>query len=111
MDIKNVITALEGLAQEHRLSIFRLLTEISPGGMRVGDIGEKIGLPATTLLFHLDKLKQADLVTNRREGRANIYSANTDTLVKTLQYLTENCCKDSGSAACRIVINTESSHE
>jgi DNA-binding transcriptional ArsR family regulator len=107
MDIKNVITALDGLAQENRLAIFRLLTEISPNGMRVGAIGEKLGLPATTLLFHLDKLKQADLVRNRREGRANIYSANTHTLIETLQYLTENCCKDSGADGCRIVINSE----
>ncbi|VAV96697.1 Transcriptional regulator, ArsR family [hydrothermal vent metagenome] len=104
MDVKNVISALDALAQESRLAIFRLLTEIAPNGMMVGAIGKQMGMPATTLSFHLDKLRQAGLISKRREGRASIYTANYDMLVGTIKYLTENCCKDSAQMPCHIII-------
>ncbi len=111
MDIKNVVHALDALAQENRLSIFRLLIEIAPKGMMVGAIGEHMGMPAATLSFHLDKLRHAGLISSRREGRARIYTANYDTLVGTLKYLTENCCKDSEQMPCHIIIKDKKGHE
>jgi ArsR family transcriptional regulator, arsenate/arsenite/antimonite-responsive transcriptional repressor len=111
MDTINVIAALDALAQESRLAIFRLLIEIAPEGMMVGAIGEHMGMPAATLSFHLDKLRQAGLVSRRREGRASIYTANYDTLVSTIKYLTENCCKDSDQMPCHIIIKDKQEHE
>jgi len=70
----------------------------------VGTIGEHMDIPATTLSFHLDKLRRAGLITKRREGRASIYTANYETLVDTIKYLTENCCKDSEQMPCHIII-------
>jgi len=104
MDTKNVITALDALAQESRLAIFRLLIEVAPEGMMVGAIGEHMDIPATTLSFHLEKLRHAGLIAKRREGRASIYTANYKTLVDTIKYLTENCCKNSEQMPCQIII-------
>ncbi|NOZ42311.1 MAG: helix-turn-helix transcriptional regulator [Alphaproteobacteria bacterium] len=104
MDTMKVIAALSALAQENRLAIFRLLIEVAPEGMMVGAIGAHMAMPAATLSFHLDKLRQAGLVTSHRTGRANIYRANYDTLVDTIKYLTENCCKDSEQMPCHIII-------
>jgi ArsR family transcriptional regulator, arsenate/arsenite/antimonite-responsive transcriptional repressor len=104
METIKVIAALDALAQESRLAIFRLLIEIAPEGMMVGAIGEHMDMPAATLSFHLDKLRHAGLVARRREGRASIYTANYDTLVGTIKYLTENCCKDSAQMPCHIII-------
>ncbi len=104
MDTKTVISALDALAQETRLGIFRHLIEIAPKGMNVGAIGAHMNIPATTLSFHLDKLHKAGLISLRREGRASIYSANYDTLVDTIKYLTQNCCKDSAQMPCHIII-------
>lgn len=103
MNKKAVITALGALAQESRLDIFRLLVEAGPDGLMMGAIGEKLGLPHATLSFHLDKLKQADLIVGAREGRTLTYSANYDALVGSIRYLTENCCKDS-DMSCRIIV-------
>jgi ArsR family transcriptional regulator, arsenate/arsenite/antimonite-responsive transcriptional repressor len=111
MDTSNVIRALDALAQESRLAIFRLLIEVAPKGMMVGAIGEQMGMPLTTLGFHLDKLKHAGLITKRRKGRARIYSANYDTLVGTIKYLSENCCKDSEQMPCRIIFKDKKDHE
>jgi ArsR family transcriptional regulator, arsenate/arsenite/antimonite-responsive transcriptional repressor len=111
MDTISVIAALDALAQESRLAIFRLLIEIAPEGMMVGAIGEHMGMPAATLSFHLDKLKRAGLITKRREGRARIYTANYDALVGTIKYLTENCCKDSEKMSCHIIIKDKKDQE
>ena len=101
MDKLKVIGTLGALAQESRLDIFRLLVEKGEDGITMGVIGKRLGLPHATLSFHLDKLRQAGLVTNKRDGRSVIYSANYDALVGSIHYLTENCCKDSDTS-CRV---------
>jgi DNA-binding transcriptional ArsR family regulator len=87
------VLALGALAQEHRLAVFRLLVQSGPEGLSVGQIAERLGLPGTTLSFHLKELKQADLVTFRREGRSLIYSAEFSMMNALLAFLTENCCQ------------------
>jgi DNA-binding transcriptional ArsR family regulator len=77
-------------------------------GIMMGAIGEALNLPHATLSFHLDKLRQAGLVTNKREGRSVIYSANYAALVGSIRYLTENCCRDS-DMSCRVEIKDEKS--
>jgi ArsR family transcriptional regulator, arsenate/arsenite/antimonite-responsive transcriptional repressor len=87
------ITALAALAQETRLDIHRLLVETGPEGLPAGRIAERLGLPLPTLSFHLAQLKQARLVSARRESRSIIYAANFATMTGLVAYLTENCCR------------------
>ena len=89
----DAIAALAALAQEHRLETYRLLVQAGPEGIAAGEVAEAIGLPPNTLTFHFDRLRQAGLVTVRREGRSMIYAARYDTMNALLGYLTENCCK------------------
>lgn len=98
MEKLDVIAALGALAQESRLDIFRLLVQAGPEGIAAGQIGERLGLPAATLSFHLNQLKQANLVTVRRESRSLIYMAAYPTMTELLGYLTENCCQGDASA-------------
>ena len=93
MEKSDVITALAALAQESRLGIFRLLVQAGTDGLPAGQIGERLGLPSATLSFHLNQLKQAGLITFRREGRSLIYMAEYQTMTALLGYLTENCCQ------------------
>jgi DNA-binding transcriptional ArsR family regulator len=92
MEKISAITALAALAQENRLDVFRLLVEAGPNGMPAGAVAEALGLAPNTLTFHFDRLRQAGLVTVRRDGRSMIYSACFDTMNALLAYLTENCC-------------------
>lgn len=68
MEIETVIIALGALAQETRLTIFRLLVQAGPEGKAAGYIAERLGVPLATLSFHLQQLKQARLVNARRKG-------------------------------------------
>jgi DNA-binding transcriptional ArsR family regulator len=88
----NVIAALNALAQETRLEIFRLLVQKGPEGVSAGEIGERLGQPSPTLSFHLNQLRFAGLVTSRRQSRLIIYSANYKAMNDVLAYLTVNCC-------------------
>lgn len=103
MEKMNVISALDALAQETRLDIFRLLIEKGPNGLMVGAIGQELALPNATLSFHLDKLRHSGLIQSEKRGRAIIYRANYEVFVGAIQYLTENCCKES-DMNCRIEI-------
>jgi ArsR family transcriptional regulator len=93
MERLDVIAALGALAQESRLDAFRLLVQAGPDGMPAGQIGERLGLPSATLSFHLTQLRQAGLVTFRREGRSLIYAVEVSAMNGLLGFLTANCCQ------------------
>jgi len=85
--------ALGALAQETRLAIFRLLVQEGPGGLPAGGIGERLGIAAPTLSFHLAQLVRAGLALSRRQGRSISYAANYGGMNALLAYLTEDCCQ------------------
>jgi DNA-binding transcriptional ArsR family regulator len=88
-----VLAALAALAQVNRLDVFRLLVETGPDGMPAGSLANALKLAPNALTFHLDRLRDAGLVTVRRDGRSMIYAAQFDTMNALLAYLTENCCQ------------------
>jgi len=98
MEKSNAIAALAALAQDTRLDVFRLLVQAGPDGLPAGRIGEVLGLPSATLSFHLNQLRQAGMVSFRREGRSLIYAAEYPTMNALLAYLTENCCGGTNAA-------------
>ena len=89
----DAVAALAALAQESRLDAFRLLVQAGPEGMPAGQVSEALGISPNTLTFHFDRLREAGLVTVRRDGRSMIYSACYETMNDLLAYLTENCCQ------------------
>jgi ArsR family transcriptional regulator len=91
----DVLAALAALAQENRLDAYRLLVQAGPEGMPAGEVATALRLAPNTLSFHFDRLRDADLITVRREGRSMIYAARYDTMSQLLTYLTENCCQGS----------------
>ena len=93
----DAVAALAALAQETRLSIFRLLIEHAPHGLTPGAIGTRLDLAPATLSFHLKELARAGLVDDRRESRFIWYRASLDRMRALVDYLTENCCKASGA--------------
>src|SRR3974377_172571 len=93
MEQSDAIAALAALAQENRLDVFRLLVEAGPEGMPAGSVASALKLAPNTLPVHLAPLREAGLVTVRREGRSMIYAARFDRMTALLGYLTENCCQ------------------
>jgi DNA-binding transcriptional ArsR family regulator len=94
----DALAALGALAQDNRLDVFRILVEAGPEGMPAGSVAGALKLAPNTLTFHFDRLRDAGLVTVRREGRSMIYAARFDTMNALLAYLTENCCQGAKDA-------------
>lgn len=99
MESADVIRSLGALAQEHRLAAFRLLVEAGPEGLPAGALADTIGVPGSSMSFHLSQLANAGLVTQQRQGRSIIYSADFAAMNALVGYLTENCC---GGADCSV---------
>jgi ArsR family transcriptional regulator, arsenate/arsenite/antimonite-responsive transcriptional repressor len=92
MEIKDAVKALGALAQESRLTVFRMLVEAGPEGMSPGVIGERTRIPAATLSFHLKELASAGLISSRPEGRYILYAPRVDQMAELLDFLTHDCC-------------------
>jgi ArsR family transcriptional regulator, arsenate/arsenite/antimonite-responsive transcriptional repressor len=93
MKKRDALGALAALAQDNRLDVYRLLVQAGPQGLPAGSVAGTLKLAPNTLTFHFDRLREAGLVTVRRDGRSMIYAAQFDTMNALLGYLTENCCQ------------------
>src|SRR6478672_10513924 len=80
------------MGTEPRLRIMQLLLSAHPEGLVVGELGEELEIPNSTLSHHLDKLKNEHLVRVQREGTFLRYTANTDALSELLGFLYAECC-------------------
>lgn len=101
MEKSDVVAALAALAQEHRLDVFRLLVRAGSGGMAAGEVAEALRLTPNNLTFHFDRLRNAGLVSVRRDGRSMIYAARNEAMNGLIGYLGKNCCAAVPKAASR----------
>ena len=92
MEAPQAIAALSALAQEHRLALFRLLVQAGAQGMAAGALAERLGIPNSSLSFHLAGLSRAGLISQERQSRSLIYRADFRRMNDLLAYLMENCC-------------------
>lgn len=87
------VDALAALAQEARLTVFRLLVKAGPNGMTAGDIAAAVGLAPSTMSHHLGALERAGLARSRRDGRTIVYAADYEGTRRLLSFLMEDCCQ------------------
>lgn len=106
MELSDAVTALSALAQETRLSVFRLLVEAGPPGLPAGQIGEALDVAPATLSFHLKELSRAGLATSRQDGRFVYYAADFECMAALMTFLTRNCCQGMPEA-CLTTVETE----
>jgi DNA-binding transcriptional ArsR family regulator len=97
IDSASAVTALAALAQEHRLALFRLLVEAGKQGMAAGAIAQKLGLPNSSLSFHLGQLTRAGLIRQQRQHPSIVYSADYEAMNALVDYLIGNCCDPAAS--------------
>jgi DNA-binding transcriptional ArsR family regulator len=91
-DVSRYADMFAAMGAEPRLRIMRLLLSAHPEGLVAGDIGGELGIPASTLSHHLEKLRHEDLVQVRRQGTFLWYTANADALKELLTFLYAECC-------------------
>ena len=95
MESKKTIVALKALAHPHRLELFRQLVQAGPEGLTVGAMQGSTGHAGATLSNHLNSLRRAGLIRDRRDGRNIWCRADYARMNALIAYLTENCCAGS----------------
>ena len=92
MESRQAARGFAALALDTRLDLVRLLAQRGPAGLPAGDLAAALGLPPSTLSFHLNALAKAGLVDSSRNGRHVIYRVRFAGLQGLFGYLTETCC-------------------
>lgn len=109
MDETSAVAALAALAQGMRLRVFRALVGAGPEGMTPGTLAATLGVPASTLSFHLKELMHAGLVSQQRDGRHLIYRPALERMNDLLAYLTAHCCQGTACDAVSATAATDCS--
>jgi len=92
MDQLKAIEAFAALAQDTRMSIYRLLIRQQPHKLRVGEISERLNIVPSTLSGHLAILKRSGLLSSIRYQREIHYSADISTMNDLIGFLLKDCC-------------------
>ena len=90
--VEEIAAAFAALGQPSRLNIVRLLLSAHPQGLPAGEIQRELGITASTLSHHLDKLRQVGLVQAEKDRQWIWYSVQSDALKYLIDFLFEECC-------------------
>ena len=80
------------LGNATRLGIIKILVECGESGIKVGQIQQEMGIPASTLSHHLLHLKNVGLIDQQRQGNALYCSVQYDKINAAMDYLRSECC-------------------
>jgi len=94
MNVEIASRQLEALGNETRLGIYRTLVRAGMGGLSVGQIQDRVGLPASTLSHHLKRLVDQGLVRQERSGTSLICHAEYPAMSALIGFLSDECCAD-----------------
>lgn len=83
MQLSKTMQAMSDATRREILSILK------QGDMNAGEIGKNFGITLPSLSHHLNVLKQAELVTSRRQGQTRIYSLNLGVFEEVSKLLIE----------------------
>ncbi|MFN8058652.1 MAG: metalloregulator ArsR/SmtB family transcription factor [Vicinamibacterales bacterium] len=103
-DVSRYADMFAAMGAEPRLQIMRALLASHPTGLVVADIQADLGIAASTLSHHLEKLRIEDLVAVEREGTFLRYRANVETLRDLLSFLYTECCSRGGIPAPDVLV-------
>jgi DNA-binding transcriptional ArsR family regulator len=92
MELENAAKQLEALGNPTRLAIYRGLVQAGTSGRSVGNIRDKLDIPASTLSHHISKLVQAGLLIQERDSRSLICRLDYENMESLMAFLVQNCC-------------------
>lgn len=77
---------LKALADPTRREILNLLKQ---GRLSAGEIGEQFDITGAAISRHLSVLKDADLITDTRDGKYIFYELNASVLEEIMLWITD----------------------
>lgn len=94
MDSDDLALCLASLGNPTRLEVFRQLVRAGLGGLPVGTLSTRLGLPPSSLTHHLSQLLRCGLVTQDRQGTRLICRVDFDRAGAVSAALLSECCAE-----------------
>lgn len=98
MEFEETAERLKALGNPSRLKVYRTLVRAGKAGLSVARVREQVGIPASTLTHHLQRLMRVGLVYQVRRGVQLICFADYEAMVSTFTLFLRECCADEGVA-------------
>jgi ArsR family transcriptional regulator, arsenate/arsenite/antimonite-responsive transcriptional repressor len=98
MNVEKAAKQLKALGSPPRLQVCRMLMRAGDSGLSVARLREQVGIGASTLSHHLNRLILTGLVTQERQATTFICRANSRAIDSLLGYLIDECCADAAPA-------------
>jgi DNA-binding transcriptional ArsR family regulator len=92
MNFEQAAKQLEALGNPTRLQLYRTLVRAGHGGLPVNAVRERLGIPASTLSHHLQRLVLNGLVSQERQATTLICRAVYPAMTALLGFLADECC-------------------
>ena len=89
-----LVKILGELGHKTRLSVYKLIMKYGSDGITIGEIGRQLSIAPSTLNFHLNRLVDAGIINQKKNGREVNCSANIGNLNKAINLLTSECCSE-----------------
>ncbi len=100
--------AFKALADPTRREILNLLRR---GEMTAGDLAERFDMTKPTMSHHFSVLKDADLLTSRREGQTIWYGLNTTVVQDLMAWAMDLIGSDGGKAGAQAAPEKEDGNQ
>jgi len=95
LELEEAAQGFAAVGSEPRLDVLMSLVRAGPEGLSVGDVQEKLDLPASTLAHHLRFLAAAGLIEQEKRGRVVRNRAAFDRIEALAAFLLKECCSES----------------
>ncbi|MGH1479555.1 MAG: ArsR/SmtB family transcription factor [Geminicoccales bacterium] len=95
LELEEAAQGFAAVGSEPRLDVLLSLVRAGPEGLSVGDVQEKLDLPASTLAHHLRFLAAAGLIEQEKQGRVVRNRATFSRIEALASFLLKECCSES----------------
>ncbi len=99
LTLEEATQGFAAVGSEPRLEVLQALVRAGRNGLTVGDIQERVGLPASTLAHHLRFLAAGGLIEQERHGRSVINRAAFERIQALAGFLLHECCVEDEDAS------------
>ena len=99
LSIEEACQGFAAVGSEPRMGVLLAIVQAGENGLLFREIGDRTGIPASTLSHHLRFLSAAQLITQERRGRDTISRPNFDQLEELSRFILATCCSAAPSDA------------
>ena len=99
MELEIASQGFAAVGSEPRLEVVLSLVRAGPEGLTIGEIQNRLDIPASTLAHHIKFLSAAGLVVQEKHGRSVINRAAYERLEALGAFLLKECCLEAESRA------------